>query len=50
MDVVRDAVDALERTRFGHTVAAEFDTLRSDPQAWHAYLGDAELAVDDGIA
>jgi hypothetical protein len=50
MDVVRDAADALERAQFAHVVAREFDLLRSDHSAWSAYLGDAELAVDDGIA
>ena len=50
MGVVRDAVDALERTRFAHSVAAEFDVLRKDQGAWNAYLGEAELAVDDGVA
>lgn len=49
MDVVRDAADALERTRFAHSVAAEFEVLRKDQGAWNAYLGEAELAVDDGV-
>ena len=50
MDVVRDAADALERAKFAHLVAKEFDLLRSDIHAWNAYLGEAELAVDDGVA
>lgn len=50
MDVVRDAADALERAQFAHLVAKEFDLLRSDTEAWSAYLGEAELAVDDGVA
>jgi len=48
--VVREAADALERARFAHLVADEFDVLRGDQQAWIAYLGDAELTVDDGVA
>ena len=49
MDVVRDAADALERTQFASNVAGELNTLHRDPQAWAAYVGDAELAVDDGV-
>lgn len=50
MDVVRDAADALERTQFAGNVARELDTLHRDPNAWSAYLGEAELAADDGVA
>ena len=50
MDVVRDAADALERSRFADLVAGEFNELRRDQHAWAAYLGEADLAVDDGVA
>lgn len=49
MDVVRDATDALERRRFGEQVAGELLELRSDATAWEEYLGEADLAVGDGL-
>lgn len=49
IDVVRDATEALERAEFADTVRRELDTLRGDPVAWAAYVGEAELAVGDGL-
>ena len=49
MDVVRDATDALERARFAQQVSRELLELRGDEDAWREYVGDAELAVGDGI-
>ena len=49
MDVVRDATEALERAQFANDVAVDLDHLRNDPPAWAAYVGEAELAVDDGL-
>ena len=46
MEAVREAVETLERARFGHEVEA----LRADPVKWAAYLDDGELAVGDGVA
>jgi predicted DNA-binding protein len=50
MDVVSDAADALERVQFANHVTDELEKLRNNPTGWSAYLGDAELAVDDGVA
>lgn len=50
IDTVRDAVEALRRERFARTVAAELAELRRDPQAWEAYLAEAEeTSVRDGV-
>lgn len=49
MDTVRDATEALEGARFAASVAAQLDALRGDPAGWAAYVGDAELAVGDGV-
>ncbi|MPZ51550.1 MAG: hypothetical protein GEU79_02250 [Acidimicrobiia bacterium] len=47
---VREAAEALRRTRFAHQVTTELAELRSDPDAWIEYLGDAEAtSVADGI-
>lgn len=50
MDTVRDATEALERARFAASVVSELDALRHHPDRWAAYVGDADLAVGDGIA
>jgi hypothetical protein len=50
MDEVRDTTEAVACKQFAANVARELDVLHGDPQAWSAYLGEAELAVDDGIA
>lgn len=50
IDVVRDAATALERQLFARSVISAYETLQSDPAAWEAYLADAELAVNDGLA
>jgi hypothetical protein len=50
IETVRDATEALSRQRFAHQVAAELDKLRQDPQAWEAYLAEAEeTSVSDGV-
>lgn len=50
LETTRDAVDALDRVRFADAVAAEFDELRSQPDAWSAYLAEAdELPVGDDL-
>ncbi len=50
IDTVRDAAEALRRQRFAHQVAAELAELRSDPEAWEAYLAEAgSTLVTDGI-
>jgi len=42
IDTVRDAAEALRRQRFALDVAAELAELRSDPEAWQAYLAEAD--------
>lgn len=50
MDVVRAALDALERARFAERVRHELADLRSDPVAWVEYLAEGDaLPVGDGI-
>jgi len=50
IDTARDAAEALARQRLGHRVAAELAELRHDPQAWAAYLAEAEAtSVNDGV-
>ena len=50
MEIVREAVETLERSRFAARVAQEIAALRVDEAGWAAYLGDGELAVGDGVA
>lgn len=50
IETVRDAAEALRRQRFAHQVAAELTDLREDPEAWRAYLAEADdTLVSDGI-
>lgn len=50
MDTVRDAVEALRRQRYAGQVAAELAELEKNPEAWAAYLAEAEeTSVSDGI-
>ncbi len=50
IETVRDATEALSRQHFAHQVAAELDELRQNPQAWEAYLAEADdTSVSDGI-
>ncbi|MFN0028798.1 MAG: hypothetical protein ACKV2O_16680 [Acidimicrobiales bacterium] len=49
LDVVRDAAEALERTRFATDVNTQLDRLRQDPAAWEAYVNEADLAVRHGL-
>jgi len=50
IETVREAAEALRRQRFARQVAAELDQLRADPEAWEAYLAEAEAtSVADGI-
>ncbi|MGF1595552.1 MAG: toxin-antitoxin system protein [Acidimicrobiales bacterium] len=50
IETVRDATEALRRQRFAHQVAAELAELRADPEAWQAYLAEAEeTSVPDGV-
>lgn len=49
IETVRDAADALRRQRFAHQVAGELDELRQDPEAWKAYIAEADsTSVSDG--
>lgn len=50
IETIRDATEALGRQRFAHQVAAELATLRTDEEAWKAYLAEADsTSVADGI-
>jgi len=50
IETVRDAAEALRRQRFAHQVAAELNELQSDPEAWAAYLAEANAtSVTDGV-
>ena len=50
IETVRDAAEALRRQRFAYQVAAELAELHNDPQAWAAYLSEAdETSVSDGV-
>ena len=50
IDTVRDATEALRRQRFANRVASELEQLRSDPEAWAAYLAEADdSTVADGL-
>ena len=50
IETVRDAAEALRRQRFAHQVAAELADLREDPEAWKAYLAEADdTLLSDGI-
>lgn len=50
IETVRDAVEALRRQRFAQQVAAELAEIRSNTDAWNAYLTDAEqTSVTDGV-
>ena len=50
METVSEAAEALRRQRFAARVVTELDELRADPDAWRAYLADAEAtSVDDGL-
>ncbi|MDH4116318.1 MAG: hypothetical protein OEX04_12910 [Acidimicrobiia bacterium] len=50
IETVRDAAEALQRQRFAHQVVAELADLREDPEAWQAYLAEADdTLVSDGI-
>ena len=50
IQTVRDAAEALRRERYARQVRAEFTALRANPEAWQAYLAEAEFtAVTDGV-
>lgn len=50
IETVREAAEALRRQRFAHQVADELTELQSDPEAWSAYIGEADTtSVSDGI-
>ena len=47
---IRDATEALSRQRFARRVAAEVAELRTDREAWAAYLAEADsTSVTDGL-
>ena len=47
---VRDAHHALWHQRFARDLMRQFNELRKDPEAWEAYLAEAEdTHVADGI-
>lgn len=48
IDVVHDAIDALERREFLHGLNEDYKRLRSDPEQWEQYL--AERADWDALA
>lgn len=50
IEIVREATSALERVYLAEAVHREIEALRSDPSAWAAYIGEAELAAGDGIS
>lgn len=51
IETVRDATEALRRQRFASQVTGELAELRNDPEAWEAYLGEADaMSVADGIS
>lgn len=48
---IREPAEALRRQRFAQHLTAEFAALRSDPEAWDAYLSGADVnSVYDGIS
>ena len=50
MDTVSAAAEALRRQRFAGVVVGELDRLRADPDAWAAYLAEADAtSVTDGL-
>lgn len=50
INTVRDAAEALRRQQFASEVTRELDDLRSNPEAWKAYLGEANSTLAaDGI-
>lgn len=50
IETVRDATEALRRQRFASQVAVELAELRNDPEAWEAYLAEANAtSVADGV-
>ncbi|MBI4882520.1 MAG: hypothetical protein HY826_00535 [Actinobacteria bacterium] len=49
INVVSDAAEALERSRFAARVGREIATLQADNAAWTSYLADTELAAGDGV-
>jgi len=50
LQTVRDAAEALHRQQFAHQVVDELTHLRSDTEAWRAYLTESEsTTVTDGI-
>lgn len=50
IETVSDAAEALFRQRFARQVVRELSELRSDPEAWAAYLAEAEeSSVSDGV-
>lgn len=48
-EVLRDAVEALERVRFAARAAQQLLDLTDDPEKRIGYLTDGELAVSDGL-
>ena len=49
-DTVREAAEALRRSRFADEVSGQLEELRQDPAAWDSYLAEADTtSVNDGI-
>ena len=48
IDVVHDAIDALERREFLHGLGEDYQRLRSDPEEWERYV--AERTEWDALA
>ncbi|WP_308468298.1 hypothetical protein [Rathayibacter soli] len=40
IDVVHDALDALERREFLHGLGEDYQRLRSDPEQWERYAAE----------
>lgn len=50
IETVRDATEALSRQRFAHQVVTELNELGENPEAWEAYLAEADdTSVSDGV-
>lgn len=40
IDVLHDAIDALERREFLHGLDEDYQRLRSDPEQWERYVAE----------
>lgn len=49
-EVLREAVETLERVRFAARAARQLAEVTDDPDVRIGYLADGELAISDGLA